>query len=76
MVTYDNFKEFYLVKDGMPVTEENLNKAPDQLKKEIDELNSSLSSFKTSVNASLNELNSNIETITDFLTALNSREIK
>ena len=38
MVTYDNFKEFYLVKDGMPVTEENLNKAPDQLKKEVDEI--------------------------------------
>ena len=38
MVTYDNFKEFYLVKDGMPVTEENLNKAHDQLKKEVDEI--------------------------------------
>lgn len=71
MVTYDNFKEFYLVKDGMPVTEENLNKAPNQLKKEVDELNSSLSSFKTSINASLNGLNSNIGTITDFLTAVN-----
>lgn len=38
MVTYDNFKNFFLVKNGMPITEENLNKAPDQLKKEVDEI--------------------------------------
>lgn len=38
MITYDTFKDFYLVKNGMPVTQENLNKAPDQLKKEVDEI--------------------------------------
>ena len=71
MVTYENFKEFYLVKDGMPVTEENLNKAPEQLKKEVDVLNTNMTDLNMSVNNKLNNLNSDIGTISDFLAALN-----
>ena len=71
MVTFENFKEFYLVKDGMPVTEENLNKAPEQLKKEVDVLNTNMTDLNMSVNNKLNNLNSDIGTISDFLAALN-----
>lgn len=71
MVTFENFKEFYLVKDGMPVTEENLNKAPEQLKKEVDVLNTNMTDLNMSVNNKLNKLNSDIGTISDFLAALN-----
>ena len=38
MVTVEEFNLSYLVKNGMPVTEEVLNKAPEQLKKEIKEV--------------------------------------
>lgn len=58
MVTYDNFKNFFLVKNGMPITEENLNKAPDQLKKEVDEIVVTIGTIGT------------IGTIQEFETAL------
>lgn len=37
-VTYTDFVNNYLVKDGMLGNALNLNKAPDQLKKEVDEV--------------------------------------
>lgn len=51
MVTYDDFVKYYLVKNGMPVTETNLNKAPDELKKEIDEFISNLGTIDDFLNA-------------------------
>lgn len=39
-VTYTDFVNNYLVKDGMLGNAVNLNKAPDQLKKEVDEVRS------------------------------------
>lgn len=57
MTTYEDFADNYLVKNGMTVNQQNLNKAPDQLKKEIDEVNTSISE---------------IGTLADFQTALES----
>lgn len=39
ITTYSEFEENFLVKNGMPSNDINLNKAPRQLKTEIDELN-------------------------------------
>ena len=39
--TYSEFEENFLVRNGMPSNDINLNKAPKQLKNEIDEINSS-----------------------------------
>lgn len=39
IIDYSDFANNYLVKNGMIGNATNLNKAPDQLKKEIDELN-------------------------------------
>ena len=41
LTTYSEFEENFLVRNGMPSNDINLNKAPKQLKNEIDEINSS-----------------------------------
>lgn len=48
IIAYVDFVNDYLVKNGMIGNATNINKAPDQLKKEIDELNSTLTSLGTS----------------------------
>ena len=39
LTTYSEFEENFLVRNGMPSNDINLNKAPKQLKNEIEELN-------------------------------------
>lgn len=46
LVTYEDFKNSFLVKNGMAVTEYNINKAPDQLKKEVDEIVDTIGTFQ------------------------------
>lgn len=48
-VTYNDFVNNYLVKDGMLGNAVNLNKAPDQLKKEVDDVTTIANGLTTAV---------------------------